>query len=163
MKRHAVIVIMVTTGLLLGAGPATALSCAQPEPFDMVGGIAAADAAGIGTIASISSSGSNDLGGGDLVLTIEVTEVFKGTMSSRLTLERSTSVWGPYYEEGEELALLVTDGVIRDGQDTLCGPYFYPAEIRAVGGEPTSPQPSGWQVLNIFRTLFDIIAMLLGR
>ncbi len=129
----------------------------------MDAGLAAADAAAIGTITAITSNGDTDLGGEELVLTVEVSEVFKGTVSSRLTLERSTSVWGPYYEEGEELALLVTDGVIRDGQDTLCGPYFYPAEMRAAGGEPTSPQPSGWQVLNIFKTLFDIIAMLLGR
>ena len=163
MKRNAVIAVVVATGLLLGASPAAALSCAPPEPIDMEARIAAADAAAVGTITAISSSGDNDLGGNELLLTVEVSAVFKGTVRPQLTVLRSTSIWGPYYEVGEELALLITDGVVGDGKNSLCGPYFYPAEMRAAGGEPTSPEPHGWQVFNIFKTLLDILAMLFGR
>lgn len=163
MKRNTLIAAIVVTGLVVGAGPAAALSCAPPEPFDMEAGIAAADAAAIGTITSISAGGATDLGGEELVLTIEVSNVFKGTVSSRLTLDRATSIWGPYYEEGQELALLVTDGVVQDGQNSLCGPYFSPAEMRAAGGDPTEPAPQAWSIFQLLRNLlFDLVSVLLG-
>ena len=166
MKRTVAIAFSVATALVMGAIPAAALSCAIVDPLDMKAAIAQADAAAIGTVTSISSV--TDDGWGTAELTVKVNEVFKGSVSGRLTLDREITVWGPFYEEGQELALVVNDGVVRDGQDSLCGPFFSPADMREAGGEPTivvgephpGPEPTGWNMFGLLSGLFDLLRFL---
>lgn len=157
MKRTAIIALLVVAGLVVGAGPIAALSCAEPEPFDMEAAIADADAAAIGTITSVSPRSKSESEDAELVVTVEVTEVFKGTMPSRLVLDRTTSVWGPYFDEGAELALLAKNGVVGDGQNSLCGPFYTAAEMREAGGEPMPPTPPTpiQRMIDFLRNLVD--------
>ena len=165
MRKKAAIAFLVATGLVMGgAVPAAALSCAEPGPFDMKAAIANADAAAIGTVTSIASLSDDEYGDAEAVLTVELSEVFKGTMPRRLTLQRQVTVWGPFYEEGDELALLVNDGVVRDGFDSLCGPFFSADDMRQAGPEPTivAPEPQGWSMFGLLRGLFDLLSLLFG-
>ena len=164
MKKALTTAALVTAVLALGAGPAAALSCMEPEPYDMRAAIDNADAAAAGTITSILASTETEYGDARLVVYVEVTEVYKGTVPARLTLERDTTIWGPWYEEGTELAMLITNGVVADGQNSLCGPFFYPDDMRSVAGEPTSPAPMGplWHLLDMVRFLVGLLGHLLA-
>jgi hypothetical protein len=165
---------LVTAGIFVGANPAVGLSCIEAEPFNMEAAIAEADAAAVGTVTSVTLNAGNNVE--QLVVVVEVTEVFKGTVPAVLRLDRPTSVWGPYYDEGTELALLVSDGVVDDGQNSLCGPFYSADDMREAGGDPSAPvpelQPPGpepvpppahWGILDLLWALVSMLGMLLGR
>jgi len=169
MKGTAAIALLATTGLMMGVIPVAALSCEEPQPFDMGRAISFADAAAIGVITSLSAVG--DEGWEEVTLTVQVDEVFKGTAPTRVVLERHETVWGPFYEEGQELALLIHNDVVSDGQQELCGPFFSPADMRQAGGEPTiavgephplpEPQPNPWNMFGFLDGLFDLLRFIL--
>ena len=157
MKRTLLAAIAIGTALLVGtASPAAGLSCMEPEPFDMLAAIADADAAAVGRIVSITEDDATEFGDATLTLRIEVTEVFKGGVDARLTLVRHQTIWGPYYDQGQDLALLITDGQVDDGRNSLCGPFYTAEEMRQAGGDPSEPETS-WlgRLLDLLFRLFD--------
>jgi len=142
--KTAVLTALIAATVVVPASPAASLSCEELEPFDMAAAIAGADAAAVGTITHIRTDDPTEWGDAHLTLTVEISEVYKGRFAPTVVIERETSVWGPHYEVGQELALLVTGGDIDDGANSLCGPFYSPSDMRAAGGEPTSPGWMGW-------------------
>ena len=161
--------MLLVASLAVGASSVSALSCAEPEHFDMEATIAQADGAAVGTITSISQGNKNDWDEFDLVLTVQVSEVYKGSAPPTLYLERFPTVWGPFYEEGQELAMLITNDSVSDGQEALCGPWFSADDMRQAGGEPSiavgepypPPQPAPWNFFGFLSGLFDFFRFIL--
>lgn len=112
----------------------TALSCAEPEPIDWSTRLPAADGAVIGVVERVEATGSGF--DGDLALTVRVTRLLHGRASA--VLEYTTpnfEPWGPYYEVGHEIAVLIENGEVVDGQMSLCGPWFSPDDLRTAAAE----------------------------
>ena len=147
----------------LGAGPATALSCVEPEPIDWSTKLPAADGAAIGVVERVDTAG--DGFDGSLSLTVRVTEHLHG--DSLAVLEYTTpnfDPWGPYYEVGQEIAVLIEDGEVVDGQMSLCGPWFGPDELRTAAadyGDVEVFEPTLFERLLTF--VETLLRLLFGR
>jgi hypothetical protein len=143
--RTAIVGVVAVAVLVVSAGPSSALSCAEPEPFDLAAAIADADGAAVGTIRAILTKERISEDDATLVLSVDISDVFKGELPHRVFIVRHVSVWGPYYAVGQELALLVAGDEIGDGQQALCGPWYTADDMRG-GGEPVpaSTGPWGW-------------------
>ena len=129
MKR-LVVIFAVLGGIGLTAAPATGLSCAEPEPVDWPTRLPAAEASAIGVIESIKEVAHDEYARG-LLLEVRVTERLHGRTTP--TIEYTVPYfdpWGPYYEVGQEIAIVIEDGVVTDGQMHICGPWFTPDELR---------------------------------
>lgn len=136
---------LLAFGLLVGllAAPAGALSCMEPEPVDWSHRFPLVEAAMIGVVDTVESVTTDRVGGG-LVLEVHITEVLHGRAPAVATYTvESFDPWGPYYEIGQELAIVVEDGRYVDGNQALCGPWFGAEELRAAaaeyGGTPDQP------------------------
>lgn len=142
MKRLVMIfAVLGVVGLM--ATPATGLSCAEPEPVDWSTRLPAADASAIGVIESIKEV-AHDEYARELVLQVRVSERLHGRTTP--TIEYSVphfDPWGPYYEVGQEIAIVIEDGVVTDGQMHICGPWFTPDELRQAADDygPVDTQP----------------------
>lgn len=126
---------LIVAALLVTASPVVALSCAEPEPFDMAAAVEVADGAAVGTVVSIIALNRTDHGDADLFLTVEIDRIFKGEFPRRVFVHREVSVWGPFYDVGHELALLNNEGVIDDGHNSLCGPFYSNELMEREAGE----------------------------
>lgn len=142
MKISAVLLVL---GLLVGqmAAPAEALSCIQPEPIDWSERFPQVEAAAVGVVESVKEVATDDFFEA-LLLEVRITETLHGRIPS--TVEYAVSnfnPWGPYYEVGQELAIVVENGRYVDGNQELCGPWFGPHELRSAaaefGGTPEQP------------------------
>lgn len=166
MTKITFIAVLVTGAILAGAQPAAALSCAPPNSFNLADLLIEVPVAAVGTITSISSSNEEEWGDAELLLTVEVSEVYKGVVPPRLRLPRYTTVWGPFYEEGQEIALVQQDGVMRDGEQELCGPWFTADEMRdaadELGLEAAVPQAPGGFLAALVAALMGILRGLFG-
>lgn len=154
MRRLAAIFLSVTSVLALGVSPAVALSCAEPEPIDWSVRLPAAEAAAIGVIEKIELIDGYYFDAG-ISLRVRVTERLHGHAPE--ILEYTTpnfNPWGPYYALAEEIAIVIEDGEISDGQQNICGPWFSPEELRAAAAE-------FGQVDDVRPTLLDRILSLI--
>ena len=92
---------------------------------------------------------------------LRVTELLHGQAPA--SLEYSTPnfhPWGPYYEVGQEIAILVEGGQVSDGVMNLCGPWFGPEELRAAAAEHGTPQvesPLLERLLNFVSLIFRLV------
>lgn len=166
MTKTLIITALVAGAVLAGAEPAAALSCAPPNSFNLADVVLEARVAAVGTITSISSSNEEEWGDAELLLTVEVSEVYKGVVPRWLRLHRDTTVWGPFYEEGQEIALVQQGGVMQDGQQELCGPWFTADELRdtarAVGLEAAAPEAPGGFLSAFLAAVMAILRGLFG-
>ncbi len=139
--RKAILLLALGAIAASIAAPASALSCAAPDPVDLVGLIRRSDGAAVATISEVTDPQTEYQ-----EVTVDVVEVFKGRFESPLTLLRPASVWGPYYQPGEQLALIADAGVITDGNQSICGPYYSGDQLRQAAEEsglsPTPPPPA---------------------
>ncbi|MDH3607284.1 MAG: hypothetical protein OER12_09855 [Acidimicrobiia bacterium] len=161
MKR--LVIIFATLGLLgLTAAPAAGLSCAEPEPVDWSTRLPAADASAIGVLESVKEVEGDEYER-VLLLQVRVTERLGGRTTS--VIEYSVPYfdpWGPHYEVGKEIAIVIENGVIADGQMHICGPWFTPDELRQAAddyGPAIDPAPSTSRYLHVL--LERIIRLLL--
>lgn len=145
----------------LNAAPATALSCAPPEPIDWSNRLPTADAAVIGVIESVGEVvGDSDVS--SLLVRVRVTEYLHGRSSATLEYGAANfEPWGPYYEVGQEIAIVIEDGVVTDGQMNLCGPWFSPEELRQAAADLsptiiTGPTPIE-QLLGFLERLLSLL------
>ena len=134
MKRLGA--VFATLGLVgLMTAPASGLSCAEQEPVDWSKRLPAADAAAIGVVESVKEFVSDGDGRGFL-LEVRVTERLHGRIGSSLDYTVSNfDPWGPYYEVGQEIAIVIEDDVVTDGVMHLCGPWFTPDELRQAAAD----------------------------
>lgn len=144
-------VVLVT----LAATPARALSCVEPEPIDWSVRLPRSDAAVIGVVENVKLIAADEVLG-ELSLRVRVTEILHGTAPKMLEYTTPDfEPWGPYYEMGEELAVVIENGEVSDGKQSICGPWFSPDELRAAANQfgPGDDEPA---------TLFDrILALIL--
>ncbi len=160
MKR--LVMIIATLGLVgLTAPPAAGLSCAEPEPVDWSTRLPAADASMIGFLESVKEVEGDEYAPG-LLLQVRVTEHLSGRTTSVLEYRVPYfDPWGPNYEVGQEIAIVVENGVITDGQMHICGPWFTPDELRQAAddyGPAVDPTPP---TIGYLRLLLDRIIRLL--
>jgi hypothetical protein len=121
--------------LLIGAVPVAALSCAEPEPIDWSTRLRASDGAAIGVVEMVEAIGGNGLDG-QLALRVRVAEYLHGRAPELLEYATPNfDPWGPYYEVGEEIAILIEDGEVSDGQMNICGPWFSPDDLRQAAAD----------------------------
>lgn len=162
MKRIAT-VFAVSSVLSLSAPSAGALSCAPPEPIDWSTRLPAAGGAVIGIVESVEVINRIDYQS-DLLLQVRVTEYLHGRAPA--TIEYTTpnfDSWGPYYEVGQEIAIVIENGQVRDGQMNLCGPWFSPEELRQAAddyGSPIDVEPTPFDEL--LRFLERLLRLLFG-
>jgi hypothetical protein len=112
------------------AEPAGALSCIPPEPIDWEDRYPRLDAALIIEIDAVEAITDGNFAG-SLEISATVREILKGQAEEKLEYTvPSLNPWGPYYEPGDEVAVVVEDGVVFDGRQNICGPWFEPGELR---------------------------------
>ena len=120
---------------LMGAAPATALSCVEPEPIDWSTRLPESDVGVIGVVESVEAIGGNG-SDGELALQVRVTEYLHGRAPELLEYTTPNfDSWGPYYEVGEEIAILIEGGEVFDGQMNICGPWFSPDDLRQAAAD----------------------------
>ena len=144
MKRIA-LVLGVFVASLMVAAPAGALSCMLPDPIDWEERYPRLDAALIVEIDSVREA-TDATYGGSLTISATVHELLKGRVGERIEYSVSSlNPWGPYYEVGDRIAVVSEDGVISDGRQNICGPWFEPDELRRAaelyGDSPPPPEP----------------------
>ncbi|MGI9608970.1 MAG: hypothetical protein ACR2NL_01615 [Acidimicrobiia bacterium] len=150
----AVLVAALSVGIL--ADPVDALSCAQPDPIDWSSRLPASDAALIAVVESVEETGSETVYG-ELAIRVRVAELLHGRAPGILEFTRNhLNPWGPFYEVGQEVAIVIEDGVVNDGQMNLCGPWYQPDELRQAASAFGTPAPP--QV-----TVYDLVVRLLER
>ena len=121
--------------LFVGAAPVTALSCVEPEPIDWSTRLPASDGAVIGVVESVEAIGGDGFDG-ELALRVRVIEYLHGRVPALLEYTTSNfDPWGPYYEVGEEIAVLIEGGDVSDGQMNICGPWFSPDDLRQAAAD----------------------------
>ena len=150
----AILVVALSVGLM--PEPAAALTCMEPDPIDWSTRLPAADAALIGVVQSVEEIEDETLAG-QLAIRVRVIEVLHGRAPR--TLEYTTShlgVWGPFYEVGQELAVVIEDGKVSDGQMEICGPWYGPDELRQAASDYGVPTPR-------HMTVSDLIIRLVER
>ncbi|NNL48307.1 MAG: hypothetical protein HKO76_08070 [Acidimicrobiia bacterium] len=144
MKRIA-LVLGVFVASLMVAAPAGALSCMPPDPIDWEEWYPRLDAALVVEIDSVKETTAGTYAG-SLTISATVRELLKGRVGERIEYSvPSLNPWGPYYEVGDRIAVVSEDGVISDGRQNICGPWFEPDELRRAaelyGDSPSPPQP----------------------
>ncbi len=147
----------------LAATPAMALSCIEPEPIDWSVRLPASDAAVIGVIEDVERIHADEALG-DLSLRVRVTELLHGTAPEVLKYTTANfDPWGPYYEVGQEVAIVIENGEVSDGEQNICGPWFSPDELRAAAAQfgPGEDEPATL-LDRILAMLFQLIRLLLG-
>lgn len=153
----AILVFALSLGLM--PRPAAALTCMEPDPIEWSTRLPAADAALIGVVESVEEIEEIEAEtfAGQLAIRVRVIELLHGRAPG--ILEYTTShlgVWGPFYEVGQELAVVIDDGVVSDGQMDICGPWYGPEELRYAASEYGVPAPP-------FMTVSDFIVRLFER
>lgn len=141
----------------LMASPAAGLSCAEPDPVDWSTRLPAADASAIGVIESIKEVPHDEYARG-LLLEVRITERLHGRTDPTIGYTvPSFDPWGPHYELDQEIAIVIEEGVVTDGQMHICGPWFTPDELRRAADDygPTDPPPP--TTLSYIRLLLERI------
>ena len=134
MKR-AVMVFAALAFWLMGAAPVTALSCVEPEPIDWSTRLPTSDGGVIGVVERVDAIGGNGFDG-QIALRVRVTEYLYGRAPELLEYTTPNfDPWGPYYEVGEEIAILIEGGEFSDGQMNICGPWFSPDDLRQAAAD----------------------------
>jgi hypothetical protein len=128
--RRIVLTLICGTALLLAPGPAGALRCMPPKPVDWEQRYPGLEAALIVEIDEVKER-TDGAYAGSLEISSTVREVLKGRVGERLQYTVSSlNPWGPYYEPGDRIAVVIEAGVISDGRQNICGPWFEPEELR---------------------------------
>ena len=146
MSRQRTMKRIVMTFAILGilgslSTPAGALSCAPPEPIDWSTRLPASQAALIGVIESVDEVDGDSLQM-SFFLRVRVIEYLHGRAPAVIEyLAPNHDPWGPYYEVGQEIAVVIEDGEVTDGQMHICGPWFSPEELRDAATDHGSPPP----------------------
>lgn len=157
--RRLAIGSAIATLLTLSATPAMALSCIESEPIDWSERFPKSKAAVIGVIEEVEPiDGDHTLG--ELMLRVRVSEVLHGNVPK--ILEYTTpnfDPWGPYYEVGEEIAIVIENGEVSDGKQNICGPWFSPDELRAAASQFGTEEPTTL-LDRILAVLFELIRLL---
>lgn len=154
--------VFAVLGMLgLSSPPATALSCAEPAPIDWSVRLPATSAAVVGIVEKVELVEGDEYAS-NLALRVRVTEYLHGRAPA--TIEYTTpnfDPWGPYYEVGREIAIVIEDGEVTDGQMQICGPWFGPEELRQAAadhGTGVDVQPLSFhRLLGLLERLFEIL------
>lgn len=160
MKRAAIVLVALAF-LAVGAAPVRGLSCAEPEPIDWSTRLPASDGAVVGVVESVKVIDSDGFSGG-LALRVRVTEYLHGRAPALLEYTTPNfDPWGPYYEVGDEIAIVIEDGVVSDGRMNICGPWFNPEDLRqafADFGGVDDVQQTWWdRALSFIETLLNLL------
>lgn len=162
MRRLTIVPASIAL-LALAATPAGALSCIEPEPIDWSVRLPASDAAVIGVIEDVHLiDAGNALG--DLSLRVRVTESLHGTAPEVLAYTTPNfDPWGPYYKVGDELAIVIENGEVSDGEQNICGPWFSPDDLRVAAQQFGSGEDEAATLLDrIVAVLIELLRILFG-
>ena len=129
MKR-IMVGLAVVAATLVAAAPAGALSCVPPDPIDWKQRFPQLDAAFVIEVESVKEAADERIAG-SLTIAGLVVEVFKGNPGRAIEYAvPSLNPWGPYYQPGDRVAVIVENDVVSDGRQNICGPWYEPAELR---------------------------------
>lgn len=137
MKKLAVLTLLM--GLVTVATPSSAyaLSCAELDPVDWASRFPSLDGAYVGWVTAIAVEPET------VTVTVAVADVLVGPHQRELAYTvPNHDPWGPFYEVGRRIAVVVEGGTTSDGVQELCGPWYRPDELRDAARRHGSWHPS---------------------